>query len=77
MKIAFLNDNEFISFLKRGSFKVYQFLVTSYHQKLCIYANILTNDPHLAKDIVQNVFTSIWKNKNKLKDQFVVKKLFI
>lgn len=73
MKIAFLNDKEFISSLKRGDSKGYQFLVTSYHQKLCVYANSLTNDSDLAEDIVQNVFMSIWKNRNKLKDQFVVK----
>lgn len=73
MKIAFLNDKEFISSLKKGDSKGYQFLVTSYHQKLCVYANSLTNDSDLAEDIVQNVFMSIWKNRNKLKDQFVVK----
>jgi RNA polymerase sigma-70 factor (ECF subfamily) len=73
MKIAFLSDKEFISSLKKGDSKGYQFLVTSYHQKLCVYANSLTNDSDLAEDIVQNVFMSIWKNRNKLKDQFVVK----
>jgi RNA polymerase sigma-70 factor (family 1) len=73
MKKAFINDKEFISSLKRGDSKGYQFLVTSYHQKLCIYANSLTNDPHLAEDIVQNVFMSIWKNRNKLKEEFVIK----
>ena len=73
MKKAFINDKEFISSLKKGDSKGYQFLVTSYHQKLCVYANSLTNDSDLAEDIVQNVFMSIWKNRNKLKDQFVVK----
>ena len=73
MKKAFINDKEFISSLKRGDAKGYQFLVTSYHQKLCVYANSLTNDPHLAEDIVQNVFMSIWKNRNKLKEEFVIK----
>ncbi|MGK0326359.1 MAG: RNA polymerase sigma-70 factor (ECF subfamily) [Polaribacter sp.] len=73
MKKAFINDKEFISSLKRGDSKGYQFLVTSYHQKLCVYANSLANDPHLAEDIVQNVFMSIWKNRNKLKEEFVIK----
>jgi RNA polymerase sigma-70 factor (family 1) len=73
MKKAFINDKEFISSLKRGDSKGYHFLVTSYHQKLCVYANSLTNNPHLAEDIVQNVFMSIWKNRNKLKEEFVIK----
>ena len=73
MKKAFINDKEFISSLQRGDSKGYEFLVTSYHQKLCVYANSLTNDPHLAEDIVQNVFMSIWKNRNKLKEEFVIK----
>jgi DNA-directed RNA polymerase specialized sigma24 family protein len=33
----------------------------------------LTNDTHLAEDIVQNVFMSICKNRNKLKEEFVIK----
>jgi RNA polymerase sigma-70 factor (ECF subfamily) len=73
MKKAFLNDTELISSLKRGDSKGYQFLVTSYHIKLCVYANSLANDADLAEDIVQNVFMSIWKNRNKLKEQFAVK----
>lgn len=73
MNIVFLNDIEFISSLKGGDTKAYKFLVSSYHQKLCVYANSLTNDSDLAEDIVQNVFMSIWKNRNKLKEEFVVK----
>ena len=33
----------------------------------------LTNDYDLAEDIVQNVFISVWKNRFKLKENFVVK----
>tara|TARA_R110002050_G_scaffold125909_1_gene246312 strand:+ start:17129 stop:17728 length:600 start_codon:yes stop_codon:yes gene_type:complete len=73
MKKAFLNDNDLINSLKRGDSKGYQFLVTSYHQKLCVYATSLTNDADLAEDVVQNVFISIWKNRNKLKEEFVIK----
>ena len=73
MKTTFINDIELISSLKRGDSKGYQYLVSSYHIKLCVYAKSLTNDSDLAEDIVQNVFMSIWKNRNKLKEQFVVK----
>ena len=73
MKTTFLNDVELISSLKRGDSKGYQYLVSSYHIKLCVYAKSLTNDSDLAEDIVQNVFMSIWKNRNKLKEKFAVK----
>ena len=73
MKLTFLNDVELISSLKRGDPNGYKFLVASYHQKLCTYAFSLTNDFDLAEDIVQNVFMSIWKNRNKLKKEFVVR----
>jgi RNA polymerase sigma-70 factor (ECF subfamily) len=73
MKTTFLNDIELISSLKRGDSKGYQYLVSSYHIKLCVYAKSLTNDSDLAEDIVQNVFMSIWKNRNKLKNEFVVR----
>lgn len=73
MKKTFLNDIELINSLKRGDSKGYQYLVSSYHIKLCVYAKSLTNDSDLAEDIVQNVFMSIWKNRNKLKEEFAVK----
>lgn len=73
MKTTFLNDIELINSLKRGDSKGYQYLVSSYHIKLCVYAKSLTNDSDLAEDIVQNVFMSIWKNRSKLKEEFAVK----
>lgn len=73
MRITFKNDDELINALKRGDSKGYQFLVKNYHQKLCVYGLSLANDSDLAEDIVQNVFMSIWKNRNKLKDNFNLK----
>ena len=73
MKVVFLNDIDLITALKKGNTNAYTFLVNTYHKKLCVYAYNLTNDADLAEDIVQNVFMSIWKNRFKLKDDFVVK----
>ncbi|QTE22560.1 RNA polymerase sigma factor [Polaribacter cellanae] len=73
MKVNFSNDIDLISSLKKGEEIGYAYLVTSYHKKLCVYACSLNNNPDLAEDIVQNVFVSIWKNRHKLKDNFVVK----
>lgn len=68
-----MNNIELIHNLKKGDSKAYSFLVDTYHKMLCTYAYGLTNDRDLAKDIVQNVFISIWRTRLKLKDDFAVK----
>ena len=73
MDISFINDPALINALKKGDSKAYTFLVNNYHHKLCMYAFSLTNNHDLSEDIVQNVFMGIWKQRQKLKDDFVVK----
>lgn len=73
MRIAYKSDIELIKALKNGESKAYNFLVDSYHHKLCIYAHGLTNDHDLSEDIVQNIFVYLWKNRSRLKESFSVK----
>lgn len=73
MEINFINDITLINALKKGDSKAYTFLANNYHHRLCVYAFNLTNDHDLSEDIVQNVFMRIWKQRHKLKDDFVVK----
>ena len=73
MKAKFSSQTDLINALKKGDESAYSFLVTFYHKKLCVYALSLTNNHNLAEDIVQNVFISVWKNRLKLKENFVVK----
>jgi len=68
-----MNNLEFIYGLKKGESNAYSLMVDTYHNMLCVYASQLTNDPDLAKDIVQNVFIKIWRIRLKLKDDFSVK----
>lgn len=68
-----MNNTELIHNLKKGDSKAYSLLVDTYHNMLCSYAYGLTNDRDLAKDIVQNVFISIWRTRLKLKDDFAIK----
>ena len=51
----------------------YSKLVDLYHNMLCVYANELSNDSDLAKDIVQNVLINVWRYRLKLKDDFALK----
>lgn len=73
MNIVYNNDADLIKSLKKGEKSAYNYLVDTYHQRLCTYAYGLTRDYDLSEDIVQNVFVYIWKNRQKLKDQFSVK----
>lgn len=73
MEPKFSNHTDLISSLRNGDENAYSFLVKFYHKKLCIYALSLINDHDLAEDIVQNVLISVWKNRFKLKEDFVVK----
>jgi RNA polymerase sigma-70 factor (ECF subfamily) len=73
MKIVYKNDIDLIKSLKKGDEFGYTHLVKTYHHKLCVYALSLTNNDDSAEDIVQNVFMSIWRNRGKLKEEFVLK----
>ena len=73
MKTVYKNDIDLIKSLKKGDEFGYTHLVKTYHHKLCVYALSLTNNDDSAEDIVQNVFMSIWKNRLKLKEEFVLK----
>jgi RNA polymerase sigma-70 factor (family 1) len=73
MKVVYKNDIDLIKSLKRGDEFGYTHLVKTYHHKLCVYAVSLTNNDDSAEDIVQNVFMSIWRNRGKLKEEFVLK----
>jgi len=73
MDLSFTQDINLINALKVGESKAYTYLVNSYHHKLCVYAYNLTNDHTLSEDIVQNVFMNVWKQRHKLKEDFVIK----
>lgn len=59
--------------LKNGNEKTYSFLVDTYYEQLCVYANSLVNDGISSEDIVQNVFIKVWKNRAKLKEGYSIK----
>jgi RNA polymerase sigma-70 factor (family 1) len=68
------NDNLFLAEqMKRGNSKAYDFLMNSFYQKLCGYAYTLSHDRAAAEDIVQNVFVTVWSNKNKINTSFSIK----
>jgi len=53
---------------RAGSKKAFGILVEKYHLKLCRHANYYTKDTDVAKDIVQDSWSVIWRKLPLLKD---------
>lgn len=76
MKPQDYSDNEFlIVSLINGDEQAYGYLIDTYHNKLCVYANSLIKNIYSAEDIVQNVFIKIWEQRNRLKIDNSIKSL--
>jgi len=74
MKSEDYNDNDIlIESLKNGDEKAYNYLIDTYHHKLCIYANSLVKNIYSAEDIVQNVFIKVWEQRTRLKTNHAIK----
>jgi len=74
MKSEDYNDNDIlIESLKNGDEKEYNYLIDTYHHKLCVYANSLVKNIYSAEDIVQNVFIKVWEQRTRLKTNHAIK----
>ena len=74
MKSEDYNDNDIlIESLKNGDEKAYNYLIDTYHHKLCVYANSLVKNVYSAEDIVQNVFIKVWEQRTRLKTNHAIK----
>ena len=74
MKNDDYNDNNvLIESLKNGDEKAYAYLIDTYHNKLCVYANSLVKNIYSAEDIVQNVFIKVWEQRTRLKSDHALK----
>lgn len=69
----FSNNEYLIGFLKKGNEKAYEFLMDTYYQRLCVYANSLCKDIYTSEDIVQNVFSRVWERRHKLMESRSIK----
>ncbi|NMB70712.1 MAG: sigma-70 family RNA polymerase sigma factor [Bacteroidales bacterium] len=62
-------ENAEIRWLKArdGNKDAFESLFKSFYPGLCFYAYHLTNDSFLAEEIVQDVFTKLWKEREKIR----------
>jgi RNA polymerase sigma-70 factor (ECF subfamily) len=66
MSKSLKKQKDLISRLKNGEEEAFVLLVKTYNKLLFSYAVSLTNDRAMAKDIVQDVFIVLWKDRKKL-----------
>jgi RNA polymerase sigma-70 factor (family 1) len=56
-----LLEKDFVIGLRNGNASVYEAIFKSYYERLCNYANTMTNDMDEAEEIVQNTFLTLWE----------------
>lgn len=61
--VSFLTDSELVDLLKIGDQFAFTELLKRYNRLLFIHAYKLLNDKEEAKDLVQEIFTAIWDNR--------------
>lgn len=59
-------EEELVALLKTNDEKALKKLFDYYHTPLCVLANTIVRDKDQAKDIVQDVFIKLWKNRHRL-----------
>lgn len=67
MSLQYKKTDDLINDLRKGNQNAYIYLINNHNKTILNYALSLTNDIHLAKDIVQDVFLDVWKDRKKLK----------
>ena len=68
-----LKNQQLAQRLILGDCKAYDYLMNSYYQRLCMYAQSLCNDHNMAEDIVQNVFVKVWDKRKKINPDLSIK----
>ncbi|MCJ8209213.1 RNA polymerase sigma-70 factor [Mucilaginibacter sp. RS28] len=59
-----VSDDELLSAFKAGNAQAYQYIYERYWQVLFRFSRKMLQDEVLAKDVVQEVFTTLWAKKN-------------
>lgn len=63
-----INSVSFIKELKAGKESAFDFLFRSRYKELCHFAWSFIGDYHLSEDIVQELFSTIWKKKTAINE---------
>ena len=58
-----MNEKELLELLKTGDPVAFKYFFAQNHTRLCLLAHRIVNDHDQAKDIVQDVFVRLWRNR--------------
>ena len=64
--LSTLSDKSLLNLLKRGDERAFKFLYDKYWDKLYNLALYRLDDQFEAEEVVQDIYTNLWKNKEKL-----------
>jgi RNA polymerase sigma-70 factor (ECF subfamily) len=67
------SENLFCNELQQGNLKLFNQLFEDYYVNLCRFAYTYVKDTATSEEIVQNLFVSIWENRNNLNIQISVR----
>jgi RNA polymerase sigma-70 factor (ECF subfamily) len=62
-----IEETQLIARIQNGDHAALKALFTHYHTLLCRLASALLKDPDQAKDVVQEVFIKIWRNRHDIR----------
>lgn len=72
-----LSDNQLLVLVKQGNEMAFNCIYNRYWKKLLIYSTKILNDQSLAEDILQDIFTKLWLNRNQSEIENLESYLFI
>lgn len=61
-----LNELFVLSKLREGDIKVFEAIFRRYHPPLCLYAGSITGEREVAEEIVQELFYTLWRERERI-----------
>ena len=68
-----MNDLFLFTKVRDGDIRAYETLFRRYYEPLCLYGNKITSDMDVAEEIVQELFYTLWKDRESLRIVWSVK----
>lgn len=61
-----MDDASILTGIRNGDVAAFEAIFRAYHPRLCSFALRYVNDPHIAQDVVQDLFLNLWQKRRRL-----------